>query len=44
MLAMPAICPSGWVNSREYWMKAVASPRLMLPEATRRPPTTAMPT
>ena len=41
---MPAIWPSGWVNSREYWMNAVASPRDMEPEATRRPPTTAMPT
>ena len=29
MLAMPAIWPSGWVNSREYWMNAVASPRLI---------------
>ncbi len=44
MLDMPAICPSGWLNSREYWMNAVTAPRVICPLATRRPPTTAMPT
>ena len=44
MFAMPAIWPSGCENSREYWMNAVASPRVIWPEATRRPPTTAMST
>ena len=35
---------SGWVNWREYWMNACTSPRLIVPEATRSPPTTAMTT
>ena len=35
---------SGWVNWREYWMNACTSPRLMVPLATRSPPTTAMTT
>ncbi len=35
---------SGWVNWREYWMNAWTSPRLIVPEATRSPPTTAMTT
>ena len=34
----------GWVNWREYWMNACTSPRLMAPDATRRPPMTAMAT
>ncbi len=32
----------GWVNWREYWMKAWTSPMLSGPEATRSPPMTAM--
>ena len=44
MFAMPAIWPSGWVNSREYWMNAVAPPRDSWPLATFSPPSTAMPT
>ena len=41
MLAIDATWVSGWVNCREYWMKAWTSPSDMLPDATRRPPTTA---
>ncbi|MEX0860700.1 MAG: GNAT family N-acetyltransferase, partial [Cucumibacter sp.] len=36
-----AICVTGCVNWREYWMNAWTSPRLMRPLATRNPPTTA---
>ena len=43
-LAIEATCVSGWVNWREYWMNACTSPRLIVPLATRRPPTTAMAT
>ena len=35
---------SGCVNCREYWMKAWMSPMRHRPDATRRPPTTAMTT
>ena len=41
---MPAISPSGWLNWREYWINAVASPSVSLPEATFTPPSTAMAT
>jgi ATP-binding cassette subfamily B protein len=41
---MPAICPIGCENSREYWMNAVASPMVSVRPATIRPPTTAMST
>ena len=44
MFAMPAISPRGALNSREYWMKAVTWPSDIWPEATRSPPTRAMPT
>ena len=43
-LAIDATWVSGWVNWREYWMKAWTSPRLIEPVATRKPPTTAMAT
>ena len=43
-LAIEATWVSGWVNWREYWMKACTSPRLIVPLATRSPPTTAMAT
>ena len=39
--AIDATWVSGWVNWREYWMKAWTSPRLIDPDATRNPPTTA---
>ena len=39
-----AICVSGWVNCREYWMNACTSPSDSDPLATRTPPTTAMAT
>ncbi|SIH04958.1 Uncharacterised protein [Mycobacteroides abscessus subsp. abscessus] len=42
MFATPAISEMGCENSREYWMNAVASPSVICPEATRRPPATAM--
>ncbi|SLH31282.1 Uncharacterised protein [Mycobacteroides abscessus subsp. abscessus] len=32
---------SGWLNWREYWMKACTSPSESCPVATRRPPTSA---
>ena len=35
---------SGWVNCREYWMNACTSPSVIVPDATRMPPTTAMAT
>jgi hypothetical protein len=35
---------SGWVNWREYWMKAWTAPMLRAPEATCSPPTTAITT
>ena len=41
-LAIDASWVSGWVNWREYWMKAWMSPMLSWPDATRRPPITAM--
>ena len=43
-LAIEATWVSGWVNWREYWMKAWTSPRLIAPLETRSPPTTAMAT
>ena len=43
-LAIEATWVSGWVNWREYWMKAWTSPRLIVPLATRSPPTTAIAT
>ena len=43
-LAIDATWVSGWVNCREYWMNACTSPRLIAPDATRRPPTTAIAT
>ena len=39
-----ASCVIGIVNCREYWMKACTSPSEICPEATRKPPITAMPT
>ena len=42
--AIEASWVSGWVNIRVYWMNACTSPRLMVPLATRRPPTTAIAT
>lgn len=39
--AIDATCVSGIENWREYWMKACTSPIDRVPEATRRPPTTA---
>ena len=35
---------SGWVNCREYWMKACTSPSDIAPDDTRSPPMTAMAT
>ena len=43
-LAIEATWVSGWVNWREYWMNAWTSPRLIVPDATRSPPMTAMTT
>ena len=43
-LAMLAVWTIGKVNWREYWMKAVTSPSDICPEATRRPPITAIAT
>ena len=43
-LAIDAICVSGWVNWREYWMKAWMSPMRDGARDTRSPPTTAMAT
>ena len=34
----------GYVNWREYWMNACTSPSDIWPDATRRPPMTAMAT
>ncbi len=42
--AMEPSWASGWVNCREYWMNACTSPSCIAPEATCRPPTTAIPT
>ena len=39
-----AVWVSGCVNWREYWMNACTSPRPIVPDATRSPPTTAMAT
>ena len=41
---MLATWVSGWLNCREYWMNACTLPRSIAPDATRRPPTTAMAT
>ena len=41
---MLAVWTIGNVNWREYWMKAITSPRLSCPAATRRPPMTAIAT
>ena len=41
---MDATWVNGWVNWREYWMNACTSPRLIVPDATRRPPITAIDT
>ena len=41
---MLATCVIGWVNIREYWMKACTSPRLIEPPATLSPPITAIAT
>ena len=35
---------SGWVNWRVYWMNACTSPSDSEPDATRRPPITAITT
>ena len=43
-MAIDATWVSGWVNCREYWMNACTSPRLIAPDATRRPPMTAIAT
>ncbi len=43
-LNIDATWVSGIVNCREYWMKACTSPRLICPDATRSPPSTAMTT
>jgi len=40
-LAIEPIWLNGWLNCREYWMKACTSPSERLPDATRSPPTTA---
>ena len=42
--AIEAIWVMGWVNIREYWMKACTSPSRSCPLATMRPPSTAMTT
>ena len=44
IVAIEATCESGWVNWREYWMKACTSPRVSWPEMIRSPPTIAMTT
>ncbi len=41
---MLAICASGWVNERTYWMKAWMSPTVMARRAARYPPSTAITT
>ena len=41
---MLAAWTMGWVNWREYWMKATTSPSDIWPDATRRPPMTAIAT
>lgn len=38
---MLAICVTGWLNWREYWMNACTSPSVRLPDATRSAPITA---
>ena len=38
---MLATWVSGWLNCREYWMKAVTAPMVSEPPAISRPPTTA---
>ncbi len=43
-LSIVATWVSGWVNWREYWMNACTSPSDIVPDETRRPPTTAMAT
>ena len=43
-LIIDASCVSGWVNWREYWMNAWMSPIDICPDATRRPPISAMAT
>ena len=44
MFAIEATWVSGWVNWREYWMKACTSPSEIWPDATLSPPSTAMAT
>ncbi len=44
MLAIEATWVSGWVNCREYWMKAWMSPIVIAPADTCSPPITAMAT
>ena len=44
MFSIEAIWVSGWVNCREYWMKACTSPIEIAPDDTRSPPMTAMAT
>ena len=44
MFATAAIWVIGIVNWREYWMNAWTSPSDIEPDATRRPPITAMAT
>ena len=43
-LTIDASWVRGWVNWREYWMKAWMSPMVIAPDDTRRPPITAMAT
>ena len=43
-LIIDASCVSGWVNWREYWMKAWMSPMVIWPDDTRSPPMRAMAT
>ncbi len=41
---MDASCVIGWVNIREYWMNACTDPSPSVPDATCRPPMTAITT
>jgi len=38
---MLATCVSGWLNCREYWIKAVTAPMVSEALEISRPPTTA---
>ena len=43
-MIIDAICVTGCVNWREYWMNAVTSPSVICPDATRTPPMTQIAT